>query len=537
MNKQEALDIVERLRNAAKAGASIVELTGEAAKDFTFVRDRNVVLGSFGVEVGKKFFVSVASSSTDDEAFQLLIYEKLRGNPVLASSTVQDGAIVWKYSSSKQKGDNKARKKAFLDLVGAPSIPIPLPTDDVAEFSSQIHRAIDLRRQSDAAGGDSDDDDEPDVSDVFEQLYEKTEDRATAARAIAATIRVAHSINPKSWCVTNPARGELIRLNVGVVRVVDLIPGAIRLAVDGSKLDAQARASLGSSLDLERERIPSFGDNGIVTLRPSAFATLPDEVRLAHEAFVRRAAPTVSPFARHHQPTTVDDIEELIGAQLPVPAAAPTRYWKIAPGEQAVNWDECRTGGFIGIGWNKLGDISNLTEEEFTLRAKEQGGSDQVWTFRNIAVGDRIVANQGTKRVLGIGTVTGSYYFDENGGTHKHRLPVRWDDTTEREVLKKGWFKTLIPIRAEDFRAIEGAPSTDSAGITSHPDELPPDQSLTFEAILEQLRAASLTFSAELVASYLLALQAKRFVLLTGTHSARAFSSDGEATRASSTTT
>ena len=39
---------------------------------------------------------------------------------------------------------------------------------------------------------------------------------------------------------------------------------------------------------------------------------------------------------------------------------------------------------------------------------------------------------------------------------------------------------------------------------------------LDFEDVLDQLRSESLSFSAELVASYLLALQAKRFVLLTG---------------------
>jgi len=138
--------------------------------------------------------------------------------------------------------------------------------------------------------------------------------------------------------------------------------------------------------------------------------------------------------------------------------------------------------------------------------------------FRNIAIGDRIVANSGTKRVLGIGTVTGPYYFDENGGTHKHRLPVRWDDTTERAVLKKSWFKTLIPIKPEDFEAIQNAPAVGSGDQVDFADPEPPDVNSTpnFEAILEQLRDASLSFSAELVASYLLALQAKRFVLLTG---------------------
>lgn len=519
MNKQEGLDIVERLRRAATAGAPVIELLGDEAKNFTFVRDRSVVLGSFGVEAGKKFFVSVASSSNNVDAFQVLFYEKLKGNPVLASSYIDAGGIVWTYQAAKQTGDNQARKKAFLDAAKAPSITIPLPGNDVGDFCNAVNRAIDLRRHADAAGGETDeaDEDAADASEVLVQLYNNEQERVAAARTLAASIRLAHSINPKSWCVTNPAGANLVRLNVGVVRVVDLIPGAVRLAVDGSKLDAAMRAALGSALDLEKERIPSFDDNGSVTVSPAAVASLPNEVRLAHEAFLRRAAPTVSPFGRHHRHEIVEAVAELVGEPMPTPPTLPPRYWKISPGEQAVNWEECRAGGFIGIGWNKLGDLSNLTEEEFNVRAEEHGGSDQVWTFRNISVGDRIVANQGTKRVLGIGTVTGPYYFDENGGTHKHRLPVRWDDTTERAVLKKSWFKTLLPIKPEDFRALESAVPADAGPeISVTPEPSPRNNTLTFEAILEQLRDASLSFSAELVASYLLALQAKRFVLLTG---------------------
>lgn len=203
--------------------------------------------------------------------------------------------------------------------------------------------------------------------------------------------------------------------------------------------------------------------------------------------------------------------------------AGPVRYWKIAPGKKGVNWDECRQGGFIGIGWNKLGDLTSVSLAEFEQRAADlEGQPEQVWTFRNIKIGDRIVANRGTKRVLGIGTVTGKYFFDENGGTHKHRLPVRWDDTTERVVLKKNWIKTLIPIQAKDFGAIAKAPPVGSVVQTDFTDpdfadtDPPESSALNFETILEQLREASLSFPAELVASYLLALQAKRFVLLTG---------------------
>jgi len=143
-----------------------------------------------------------------------------------------------------------------------------------------------------------------------------------------------------------------------------------------------------------------------------------------------------------------------------------TRYWKIAPGENAWQWKECREGGFIAIGWDDMGDVSRMSDAEFKARRDEliathddwtQDGVDQVWEFAHIREGDRIVANRGTTEVLGIGTVTGPYFFVP-GVRHGHRLPVEWDDLTPRRVNEGGWRKTLIKIGREKFEAICNAP-------------------------------------------------------------------------------
>ena len=139
------------------------------------------------------------------------------------------------------------------------------------------------------------------------------------------------------------------------------------------------------------------------------------------------------------------------------------RYWKIAPGENAWNWDECREGGFIAIGWDELGDVSGLSRSEFNARRDAlvskhddwtKMGADQVWRFAHIKEGDRIVANRGTTEVLGIGRVVGSYYFVE-GQRHGHQLPVEWDDdVTLRQVDEYGWRRTLVELDREKFGAI-----------------------------------------------------------------------------------
>ena len=149
-----------------------------------------------------------------------------------------------------------------------------------------------------------------------------------------------------------------------------------------------------------------------------------------------------------------------------------TGFWKIAPGDDAWHWGECREKGFIAIGWDELGDVSGLGRAEFNARRDEQLAKhsdwnkievEQVWKFSRIDDGDRVVANRGTRQVLGIGTVTGPYYFVP-GVRHGHRLPVKWDDVTVRGVDEGDWSRTLLELEREEFDAICQAPPVSVAG-------------------------------------------------------------------------
>lgn len=144
-------------------------------------------------------------------------------------------------------------------------------------------------------------------------------------------------------------------------------------------------------------------------------------------------------------------------------------YWKISPGESGVFWESWLSGSCASIGWDELGDIGRLTKAEFEKRAEEvlkehQGWKRtallQVWTFSRIPAGSRIVANRGTTEVLGIGEVTGSYYFVPE--PHSHRLPVKWIDTHTRAISRLGWRKTLIRIDEETFNEVSEAEQKES---------------------------------------------------------------------------
>lgn len=142
------------------------------------------------------------------------------------------------------------------------------------------------------------------------------------------------------------------------------------------------------------------------------------------------------------------------------------RYWKVAPGRNGVAWPDWRDRGIAAIGWSDLGDVSAMSEAEFQARSKEKYGSDkrsggpyQVWAFRGIRPGDRIVANNGTRSVLGIGTVIEGYRFRPgehlvDGDDYPHQLRVRWDDTTVRETEQPDWTRTLRELPKEKFEAL-----------------------------------------------------------------------------------
>lgn len=220
----------------------------------------------------------------------------------------------------------------------------------------------------------------------------------------------------------------------------------------------------------------------------------------------------------------------------PVDLTAPApSYWKIAPGEKAVNWPECLKGGYISMGYYELGDLKGLTQAQFEARRDEllrtdpgyagrkPHGLNMVWKFSQITVGARIVANRGHYEVLGIGTVVRPYYYDESAD-FPHRLGVRWDDTAPRSVAFNYWNSTLIALDRADFLSILEAPRSDGQ-VTPQPRPAAPPTTrertrrappLTFERITQAIARGGYHFPDDLVAAYLLALQTKRFVILSG---------------------
>jgi hypothetical protein len=144
--------------------------------------------------------------------------------------------------------------------------------------------------------------------------------------------------------------------------------------------------------------------------------------------------------------------------------------FKIAPGKNAKFWEngDCLGNHHICVGFHEVRNLKSYRSED-ELRAavneKRYGGraagtaaivAEQLWMLRNLAVGDRVIANKGNSIVLAVGTVNGSYKWDPK---HKfpHTVPVDWGAPQKRRNIprQKQWNNnTVAPVSPELFALI-----------------------------------------------------------------------------------
>lgn len=277
--------------------------------------------------------------------------------------------------------------------------------------------------------------------------------------------------------------GTVLRLNFGPWLVLDFrgdSDGRTRMAV---ALRSEHGQAIGTGAQMGEPFAEAEGrpEQAVFEFAVADVRPVPSELGAAIEASMgeirdRFSGWGGSSYARHHRPqieaAVFDDAarDVLFRDGLDLPPSPPdvegddVRAWKVSPGDGAWPWDEAREGGFIGVGWEDLGDLSGVDEAEFRRRQSDVAerfgwttrATNQVWRFATeIRVGDRIVANRGTTEVLGVGTVTGPYFYAA-GERHAHRLPVRWDDTAPKRVRFGHWRQTLLSVPQADFQEIVG---------------------------------------------------------------------------------
>lgn len=111
-------------------------------------------------------------------------------------------------------------------------------------------------------------------------------------------------------------------------------------------------------------------------------------------------------------------------------------------------WDFDLRNSTIAIGWNQLGDVSKLSKAELIYRyhithpnctsGKATHAVNMIWAFyHEIDLGDTIIARKGRKKIIGVGKVIGSPFYDVEQGIcrvgnsdlhyyYPNFLPVQW---------------------------------------------------------------------------------------------------------------
>ena len=160
-----------------------------------------------------------------------------------------------------------------------------------------------------------------------------------------------------------------------------------------------------------------------------------------------------------------------------------------------------------------MGDVSKLNRQDFETKfkkvysgriAKNTMTKDikTLWSFyHNISLGDIIIARRGTKKIIGIGTVTGAPFYDERKGkdrvanltddAYSNFIPVQWDikEITFDKIVFS--FYTMYKIPEEKYQnLIEG---TLSLSESDEDEELMEEQSVEFvlEKYLEDFIVAN----------------------------------------------
>ena len=135
-----------------------------------------------------------------------------------------------------------------------------------------------------------------------------------------------------------------------------------------------------------------------------------------------------------------------------------TKVWLFAPGENACMWDECRESETMRLGWDPIGDLTEFPNRKLLteslqiaygkIDASFKNDSLALWEFAHgIHEGDIVYVKKGINKIIGRGTVTGDYCYDETLSTYRHVRKVKWTHIGEWDYpLHKLVLKTLTDI-------------------------------------------------------------------------------------------
>jgi restriction system protein len=126
---------------------------------------------------------------------------------------------------------------------------------------------------------------------------------------------------------------------------------------------------------------------------------------------------------------------------------AKTQMWMVRAGEGGYLFDEFRDGNFVAIGWNEIGDLTDITSQEEIHRKYLADHPDEhagkvgnavavIYKFREVLKpGDKVITYNPETRQYLVGTIKGDYQYDPSK-KYQHLRSVEWLGTVDRDALK-----------------------------------------------------------------------------------------------------
>src|SRR5947209_6779208 len=125
---------------------------------------------------------------------------------------------------------------------------------------------------------------------------------------------------------------------------------------------------------------------------------------------------------------------------------AKTLMWMVRAGENGYLFEDFRTDSFVAIGWNEIGDLTQMDSQEKIRElylnvyqaekpAKVSNAVAMIFKFRSVLKpGHKVTTYDPETREYLIGTIKGDYEYAPNRKYH-HVRSVDWSDSVGRDSL------------------------------------------------------------------------------------------------------